>query len=43
MESKESSKSFKEHLKELELVSIRIEARMAELERIITDLSKNLQ
>ena len=42
MRSKTSSQSFKKRMKELEKVSTRIEAKMAELEKIIADISKNL-
>lgn len=43
MKSNTSSKSFKKRKKELEKVSARIEARMAELEKIVAGLSKGLQ
>jgi hypothetical protein len=43
LKSKVPSRSFKKRMLELKKVSTRIEARMAKLEKIVTDLSKSLQ
>ena len=42
MRSKASSKRFKDRMKELKKVSIRIDAKIAELKKIVSDMSKSL-
>jgi hypothetical protein len=42
LRSKAPSRSFKKRMLELKKISIRIEARMVKLEKIVIDLSKNL-
>lgn len=42
LKTRSSSKIFQERKKKLEIIAARIERRMAELEKIVTDLSKGL-
>jgi len=42
LKPKASSKNFKKRMNELEKVSTRIEAKMAKLEKIISDITKSL-
>jgi hypothetical protein len=42
LRAKVSSQPFKKRMKELEKVSVRIEAKMAKLDRMISNISKSL-